>query len=92
MNEALMHEVLTRGMWIATICTAPLLAVGGGVGLLISIVQAATQLNEPAIAFVPKLMALGVALVFLGPWITDQLSGYTTSLYTLVAEIGAMPE
>ena len=87
MNEQMMLNILTRGMWVATMCTAPLLAIGGGVGLLVALVQAATQLNEPALTFVPKLAALGIALVFLGPWLTEQLVMYNVELYKLISEV-----
>ena len=92
MNEQMMLDVLTRSMWVATMCAAPLLILGGGVGLLISMLQAATQINEPAVAFVPKIGALALALVFMGPWLTDQLASFTTELYERVATIGGARE
>lgn len=89
MTEDQMLQILTRGLWVATLCIAPLLAIGGGVGLLVALIQAATQLNEPAISFVPKLAALGVALVFLGPWLTDIVTGFHIELYQMIAEVSA---
>ena len=47
MNETVIYEVLSRAIWIATEIGAPILLIGGGVGLLMALVQAATQLSEP---------------------------------------------
>ncbi len=61
--------------------SAPLLLVALGVGLLVGIFQAATQINEMTLSFIPKLLAMAAVLVITGPWMLKQLVGYTRELY-----------
>ena len=59
---------------------APLLLVALAVGLLVGIFQAATQINEMTLSFIPKLIAISVALMVAGPWMLRELIGYTRGL------------
>ena len=59
----------------------PLLGVGLGVGLFVSIIQAATQIQEATLAFVPKIIAMFLALLFAFPWIMDKLITYTRDIF-----------
>lgn len=59
---------------------APLLALGLVVGLVISVFQAATQIHEMTLTFIPKIAAIIAALVMLGPWMLHQVVSYTTNL------------
>jgi flagellar biosynthesis protein FliQ len=59
---------------------APLLLVALAVGLLVGIFQAATQINEMTLSFIPKLIAISVALLVAGPWMLRELIGYTRAL------------
>ena len=59
---------------------APLLLVALAVGLLVGIFQAATQINEMTLSFIPKLVGMAVALMVSGPWMLRELIGYTRSL------------
>jgi flagellar biosynthetic protein FliQ len=61
--------------------SAPLLLTALGIGLLVGIFQAATQINEMTLSFIPKLMAMAAVLVITGPWMLKQLVGYTRELY-----------
>ena len=54
--------------------TAPMLLVGLAVGVLISIVQAATQVQEVTLVFIPKMLAVGFVMWMLGPWMFEELS------------------
>jgi flagellar biosynthetic protein FliQ len=58
------------------------------VGLLIALIQAITQINEATLAFVPKVLALGAALVMLGPFMLSTLSAYTHTLLDRIVVIG----
>jgi len=58
------------------------------VGLLMALVQAATQLSEPALTFVPKLAARGAALMWLGPWLLQKLVAFNVEMYEGIALIG----
>jgi len=59
----------------------PLLGVGLGVGLIVSIVQAATQIQEPTLAFIPKILSMFIALLFAFPWIMDKLLTFTREIF-----------
>jgi len=63
------------------IVSAPVLGVGLGVGLLISIFQATTQIQEPTLAFVPKIAAVFIALLIFGGWIMRLLMTFTLDLW-----------
>lgn len=59
------------------------------VGLVISLFQAVTQINEATLAFVPKVLAIGVAMLLAGSYMFATLSDYTRALFTRLIEIGA---
>ena len=63
----------------------PMLAAGLLVGLVISIVQAATQINEMTMTFVPKIVAVFLVLVISLPWIINQLTSFTLSMFDRLA-------
>jgi flagellar biosynthetic protein FliQ len=60
--------------------TAPMLLVGLAVGVLISIVQAATQVQEVTLVFIPKMMAVGLVMWMLGPWMFEELNVLMTEV------------
>ena len=66
---------------------APLLLVTLGVGLLVGIFQAATQINEMTLSFIPKLLAMAATLLLFGPWMLGQLIGYTRMLITSIPSL-----
>ncbi len=59
----------------------PLLGVGLGVGIVVSILQAATQIQEATLTFVPKIMAVFRALLVAFPWILDKMVGFTREIF-----------
>ena len=59
----------------------PLLGVGLGVGLFVSIIQAATQIQEATLAFVPKIISMFLALLFAFPWIMERMISYTREIF-----------
>jgi len=69
-------------MKVALSMAGPLLMVTLAVGLLISIFQAATQINEMTLSFIPKLLAVGAALVLLGPWLISTMVDYMRQLFS----------
>lgn len=66
---------------------APMLALGLLVGVTISILQAVTQIQEMTLTFVPKIVAVAVALLIFLPWIIERLVGFTTRLYASIPTI-----
>ena len=71
-------------MKVALFMAGPLLLVTLAVGLFISIFQAATQINEMTLSFIPKLLAVGVTVVLLGPWLISTMVDYMRNLLTQI--------
>jgi flagellar biosynthetic protein FliQ len=65
----------------------PLLATALAVGLIVSVFQAATQLNEATLSFLPKIAAMIVVLILVSPWMLRRLTSYTSDLYKKIPEI-----
>lgn len=80
MNSEAVMSMTYLAMKVALIMAGPLLLVTLVVGLLISIFQAATQINEMTLSFIPKLLAVGAALVLLGPWLITTMVDYMQNL------------
>lgn len=69
-----------EAMELTLVISLPMMAVGLAVGVLLSIFQAATQIQDSTLSLVPKLVAMFVALVLAFPWIMDKMITYTTNL------------
>jgi flagellar biosynthetic protein FliQ len=74
-------SLATQAMSLALKISIPLLGVGLVVGVLISIVQAVTSIQEQTLSFIPKVLAMAAVLVIGGPWMLNQLMSYTTELW-----------
>ena len=72
------REVIVLGFYIS----APMLILGLLVGLVISIFQAMTQINEQTLTFLPKLVAAGIGFVAFGPFMLEKIITFTTNLFT----------
>lgn len=70
-----------RALELTTLLSAPLLLASLVVGVLISLFQAATQINEMTLSFVPKLLVLVLVLLLAGPWMLDLLVDFTRNLF-----------
>lgn len=66
----------------------PILIASIVIGLIISILQAATQVHEQTLTFVPKLVAIGVILLLTGGWMMDVVSDFAKQIFILISEIG----
>ncbi|HNP34419.1 MAG TPA: flagellar biosynthesis protein FliQ [Woeseiaceae bacterium] len=69
-----------QAMWVTMLIAAPLLLSALAVGLLIGMFQAATQINEMTLSFIPKLLVMVGALVVAGPWMLSVIVNYTRTL------------
>ena len=69
-----------QALWVTFAISSPLLMSALLIGLLIGMLQAATQINEMTLSFIPKLMVLGLALMIAGPWIIGTLVSFTRDL------------
>ncbi len=77
----------TDAVILTLLLSGPLLAVGLGVGLMIAIFQATTQIQEMTLTFVPKIVAVMLAFVFLGSWMMIKMTDYTHDLITRIPEL-----
>jgi flagellar biosynthetic protein FliQ len=87
MTSMTVMSLTYQAMLVALKMAAPLLLVVLIVGLVISIFQAATQVNEMTLAFVPKLLAAGAALVLLGPWLITTMVDYIQTLIGMIPQL-----
>ncbi|HEX4024325.1 MAG TPA: flagellar biosynthesis protein FliQ [Steroidobacteraceae bacterium] len=69
-----------RALEMALMLAAPLLLAALVIGLLVSVFQAATQINEMTLSFIPKLLGIAAVMVIAGPWMLKELIGYTRVL------------
>ena len=74
-------EIARHGLWITILLAGPLLAAALVVGVVVGLFQAATQINEATLSFVPKLAAIALALMVAGGWMLGLLVDYTRELY-----------
>ena len=81
MNPETVMTVGSRALEITLLLAAPLLLVALVTGLVVGAFQAATQINEATLSFIPKLLAIALALVVAGPWMLKLLVGYTRELF-----------
>ena len=87
MSPEAVTTLAQQAMWTMFLVSAPILGVALVIGLLISLVQAATQLNEMTLSFVPKAIAIGLTLVLAGPWMLHVLMDFTTRLITSIPQL-----
>lgn len=81
------ESVITIGrqaVEITLLVSAPLLLSALAVGLLVSIFQAATQINEMTLSFIPKLLVMFIVLVVAGPWMLNLMMDYTRRLFSSI--------
>lgn len=87
MSQGEIVKVLQDAITTVMIAAAPMLIVGMVVGVIISIFQATTQINEQTLSFVPKIIAIFVALVVFGGFILTTLSDFTYRIFDYVQSI-----
>ncbi|HEY0588457.1 MAG TPA: flagellar biosynthesis protein FliQ [Pseudoduganella sp.] len=79
-------QMMAELLWTGLLISAPLLAVTLVVGLLISILQVVTQVQEASLTFIPKIIAAVVVLVICGPWMLKRLVGYASGLIAAIPQ------
>ena len=84
MNEDVVINLVMNAMTLAFKVAMPLLGVALVLGLVVSIIQAVTQIQEQTLAFIPKVLAMAAVLVVGGPWMLNQLLAYTAELWSSI--------
>jgi flagellar biosynthetic protein FliQ len=88
MNDIDVASLIHDFMIVTMKLSLPVLGVALVAGLLVSFIQAVTQINEATLAFVPKIIAIGLALAMLGPFMATTLSGFTLRIFDRIVAIG----
>ena len=88
MDQSYVIDVGRQGVQVALMVSMPILAVSLFVGVLVSIFQAVTQIQEQTLTFVPKLVAVGVALAIMGGWMLTTLVSYMRLCFEHAARLG----
>ena len=84
MSQAEVLTIMQNAIYTAIVAAAPMLTVAIVVGLLVSVFQATTQINEQTLAFVPKIIAILLSLIVFGSFILTTLVNYITGLYNSI--------
>lgn len=87
MNADAVLSLSQNALQIAIMVSAPLLLTALVVGLVVSILQAATQINEATLSFIPKLLGVFAATVIAGPWMIQVLVDYMQRLFTSIPHV-----
>lgn len=89
MNEAVVLALARETLWVALQVGAPILGATLVIGVVVSIIQAVTQVNEMTLTFVPKFIGVFVAILLFGPWMLHTLVDFTATLFSNLASYGA---
>jgi flagellar biosynthetic protein FliQ len=84
MNSTAVVAILSQALEMTLIVSAPLLLTALAVGLIVSIFQAATQINEMTLSFIPKMIGVFVAIVVAGPWMIQLMVDFTQRLFATI--------
>jgi flagellar biosynthetic protein FliQ len=80
MTPEVVMNIGQKALEMTLMLAAPMLLVGLTIGIVVGIFQAATQINEMTLSFIPKLLGIAATLLLLGPWMLKELTGYTRML------------
>jgi flagellar biosynthetic protein FliQ len=82
MNPDMVLSITTKTLEVALLIAAPMLIFGLVAGLIVSIFQAVTQIQEMTLTFIPKILAVILAMVIFFPWMMDVMISFTVGLFT----------
>lgn len=87
MTDQRLVDIGTKAMIVAAKLSAPMLLTALAVGFLISLFQSVTQIQDSTLSFVPKVVAVGVALLFAGNWMVHEMVSFTSTLFETLPAI-----
>ena len=87
MSEANVVELSTQLMWTAALLAAPILLTALIVGLAVSLFQGLTSLQDQTLSFVPKIIAVGIALVVAASWMVQTLLSFTSNVFDMLPDL-----
>lgn len=80
-------DLFREGLWLTTVLVAVLVLPSLLVGLLVAMFQAATQINEQTLSFLPRLLVMLLTLIWAGPWLVRQLMEFTQNLVLNIPQL-----
>lgn len=80
-------DIFREGLWLTTVLVAVLVVPSLLVGLAVAVFQAATQINEQTLSFLPRLLTMLVTLIWAGPWLVHQLMEFTQRLVQNIPQL-----
>jgi len=87
MSQADVLRIGQEAIYVIIEVSAPILLVGLVIGLLVSVFQAMTQINEQTLVFIPKIIGILLAILIFGSWMLTQLTEFTTRLFGNIAQM-----
>jgi len=87
MTEEIVVEVLKDAFFTTFIIILPILGVSLVVGIIISIFQAATSIQEMTLTFVPKILITAIAIIFMLPWMMDKIISFTLKIFAMFGTV-----
>jgi len=87
MTETLVIEILSEVFYTTFLVLLPILGLSLVVGIVISIFQAATSIQEMTLTFVPKILVTALAIIFFMPWILDKIIAESVRLFTMISTV-----
>jgi flagellar biosynthetic protein FliQ len=87
MSQAMLQTIASQAIMVTLKLALPTLMVSLGVGLLVSVIQAVTQIQEQTLSFIPKAFAVGMVLVLMGPWMLNSLIAFTQEMYLQIPQM-----
>ncbi|TAJ20690.1 MAG: flagellar biosynthesis protein FliQ [Dehalococcoidia bacterium] len=87
MNDASVIGLAQGALMTALMISAPILIVSLGIGLIVSVFQAMTQINEATLSFVPKVLGVFAVSALMGPWMIGTMVNYTTRLFVALPDL-----
>jgi flagellar biosynthetic protein FliQ len=88
-TQTFLEGLLTSTLVVALKLALPTLVAGLGVGLVVSVLQAVTQIQEMTLTFVPKVVAVAVIMLVAGPWMLNTLLAFTVGVYAQIPNMTA---
>ncbi|HVW90105.1 MAG TPA: flagellar biosynthesis protein FliQ [Gaiellaceae bacterium] len=89
MDQGTVIHLSVQAMTVALKVSAPFLLAGLAVGLIVSIIEAATSIQEQTLTFIPKVIVTGLVVALGGPWMLDQMLSYTQQLFQSIPQLVA---
>lgn len=87
MDNGFVMEIANQAVKVTLMLAAPMLLGALVVGIMVSLFQAVTQINEQTLSFIPKMLVIVMAMVLLSPWMMETITSFTQELYTSIPSV-----